>query len=114
MANPTLVLETVLTTPHTVTFPIKSTALGDGYEQFGGLGKKESLTNYSVTSKYLPLIESDSLINQLKNWAGIQAFYWTADASTRAPKLFVCKQWELKLIDQFTRQLSGTFEEVVA
>jgi phage-related protein len=114
VANPTLELETILTTPHTVTFPIKSNPLGDGYEQLGSLGKKDSFTNYSITTKFLMLVESESLVNQLSLWRGIQAFNWTPDASTRPSKTYVCKRWELKLVDEFTRQLSTTFEEVIA
>lgn len=113
MANPTLELETILTVPKTVAFPIKNTALGDGYEQLGSIGMKDSLTNYSVTSAYLPLVESNSLINQLENWKGIQAFNWTPEASTREPLAYVCKRWELVLVNEHTRQLSGTFEEVI-
>jgi len=113
MANPTLELEVLLATPKTVTFPIKVTALGDGYEQMGALGQRDSFTNYNVTSKYLPLVESNSLLNQLDNWRGIQAFNWTPDASTREPKVFVCKRWEVVLVNEHTRQLSGTFEEVI-
>jgi phage-related protein len=113
VANPTLELETLLTTPHTVTFPTKSTSLGDGYEQVGAVGKKESLTNYSITTKHLHLVDSDSLVNQLLVWRGIQAFTWTPD-DLRLPKLYVCKRWELVLVSEFTRQLSATFEEVIA
>lgn len=113
MANPTLELETILAVPATVTFPSKATNLGDGYQQFGAVGKKESLTNYSVTSKYLQLVDSSSLIGQLSNWRGVQAFFWTPDVSTRAPILFVCKRWEVTLVNETTRQISTTFEEVI-
>lgn len=113
MANPTLVLETILASPHTVTFPTKETKLGDGYEQSGAIGKKESLTNYTVTSKYLQLVDSTALINQLANWRGVQAFFWSPDVTQRPLKLYVCKQWQLTLVNEHKRQLSATFEEVI-
>jgi phage-related protein len=113
MANPTLELETILTIPATVSFPIKVTPLGDGYEQVGSVGKKSDFTNYSVTTKYLPLVESTSLINTLESWRGLQAFNWTPDASNRPLKTFICKRWDVTLVDERTRQLSASFEEVI-
>jgi phage-related protein len=113
VVNLTLELEVVFATPATISFPVKVNPLGDGYEQLGAIGMKDSFTNYNVTSKYLPLVESNSLINQLDNYRGIQAFDWTPDASTREPKTFVCKRWELELTNEFTRKFSATFEEVI-
>lgn len=113
MANPTLSLEALLTIPSTVVFPIKETKLGDGYEQVGGVGSQDSFTNYAVTSKYLPLVDASTLLQQMLNWRGIQAFFWSPDIPNRPLKLFVCKQWQWVLVDEHTRQFSGTFEEVI-
>ncbi len=113
MADPTLELEALLTIPATVTFPIKETRLGDGYDQTGALGKQISFTNYAVTSKYLGLTDSNTLLNQFINWRGVQRFVWTPNGDQVIPRRFVCKQWRLTIVDNFTRQFSGTFEEVI-
>lgn len=112
MANPTLTLEVIQATPITVKFQTKELKLGDGYEQVAGIGKKGMLTDYGITSGYLSIVDSMSVVNQLINWRGVQAFLWSPKAEV-LPKLFVCSSWQVKLETGGKRQITCTFQEVV-
>lgn len=114
MAYPTLTLETILATPATIRFPSKELVLGDGYEQVGAVGKKDSLTDYSITSDYLTPAESQSISGQFENWRGVQAFLFSPNPNWKPQKRYVCKQWEVNLVSYSVRQITATFEEVIA
>lgn len=113
MAIPTLTLATIQATPFTNSSQTKELKLGDGYEQMATVGKKINLKNYSITTPYLPITDSLSLVNQLSNWRGVQAFYWTPDPGVVPVDLFVCASWQLTLATGSDRQLSATFEGVI-
>lgn len=113
MASPTLSLEVVQSTPLTVKFQVRELKLGDGYEQTATVGKTTgALVDYGITTGYIPLADSMSLLGQLLTWKGVQSFFWTPKLGV-PPKLFVCQQWQVTLVTNQTRQVSGTFQEVV-
>ena len=113
MATPTpLTLEVIQSTPLNTKWQTKELKLGDGYEQVAGVGKKGVLVDYGITSGYLPIVDSMSVVNQLINWRGVQAFLWTSKVGV-VPKLFVCSQWQVLLVTGGKRQITATFQEVV-
>jgi phage-related protein len=113
MAVPTLELLVIEAVPKTVTFQIKETLLGDGYAQVASVGKGYSLTNYNITTDYMPLPVSLELKEKLANWRGVQAFYWTPNPGIVPAKLFTCKEWGINLATSNSRQLTATFNEVI-
>lgn len=112
MSSPTLILESAQATPLNTKFQLKELKLGDGYEQVASVGKSGILLDYNISTDHISVTDSQALVGQLLNWRGVQSFYWAPRAGV-LPKLFICQQWQVILVSQDERQITGTFQEVI-
>jgi len=110
MALPILTCATAWDVQKSVSLVSKTTALGDGYQQFTLLSPTPERVEWAVKSPALTKAVADSILSQLATFQGITAFLWSPDNELNIPReAFFCDKWTLTPLGINAYEIAATF-----